>query len=316
MTTIHNRNIIVLGIGRYKPMAKKIAENLAAKAHKKVAVGKLEEKRFPDGERYHRIASDVHNNDVVLVGGTIDDRHTLDMYDLGCAAAKYGAASLHLVIPYFGYSTMERAVQAGEVVKAKTRARLLSVIPECHTGNHVYMVDLHSEGIPHYIEGNLESHHIYAEGVIIDAIKELGGKKKYVVASTDAGRAKWVETLAKKVGVPASFCLKNRDSDGNLSLVAVSAHVKGKHVIIYDDMIRTGGSLIQAAQAYKDAGATGIDVIATHGIFPNNSLKKIKDSGLITNVVVTNTYPQRKGDIIVKPLEELLAKSVLKNLNE
>jgi ribose-phosphate pyrophosphokinase len=92
-------------------------------------LGKVEVKDFPDGERYQRIVSDISDKDVILVAGTISDQDTLELYDLACALVKYGARSLDLVIPYFGYSTMERSVKRGEVVTAKTRARLLSSIP-------------------------------------------------------------------------------------------------------------------------------------------------------------------------------------------
>ncbi len=91
--------------------------------------GEVEVKQFPDGERYQRVLSDVDCREVVLVGGTISDADTLELYDLACTLVSLGAQSLTLIIPYFGYSTMERAVYPGEVVTAKTRAYLLSTIP-------------------------------------------------------------------------------------------------------------------------------------------------------------------------------------------
>src|SRR3954447_24463120 len=95
----------------------------------KLRRGTIEVNHFPDGERYQRVIDDVSGADVVLVGGTVSDADTLELYDLACAIVKYGARKLTLVIPYFGYATMERAVKAGEVVTAKTRARLLSAVP-------------------------------------------------------------------------------------------------------------------------------------------------------------------------------------------
>src|SRR5690606_16978020 len=91
--------------------------------------GSIERKHFPDGERYLRIESDLWGKDVVLLGGTPTDSDWLEVYDLACGIARGGARSLAIVMPYFGYSTMERAVKPGEVVVAKTRARLLSSIP-------------------------------------------------------------------------------------------------------------------------------------------------------------------------------------------
>lgn len=259
--------------------------------------GELEYRLFPDGERYLRILSPVLERDVVVLGGTVSDTATLDLYDLGCGLVKDGAKSLTLLIPFFGYSTMERAVKPGEIVVAKTRARLLSSIPLAESGTRVALLDLHSDGITYYFEGGVVPQHLYAKPVILEAVKELGGKE-YALGSVDAGRAKWVESLANDLGVTASFILKRRLGDRRTEVVALSSAVSGIPVVIYDDMIRTGGSLLGAARAYLEAGATEISAVATHGLFPEHALQRIKDSGLITRVVCTDSHPEalQQGD--------------------
>jgi ribose-phosphate pyrophosphokinase len=252
--------------------------------------GALEIKKFPDGERYMRLVSEVDSRHVVIIGGTVSDSDTLDIYDLASAAVKYGAISLTLVIPYFGYSTMERAVKYGEVVTAKTRATLLSSIPRTSMGNKVILIDLHTEGLPHYFESGIIPVHLYSKTTIIEACKEIYGTD-FVLASTDAGRAKWVESLANDIGVNAAFIYKRRISGSETQVAGINADVKGKNVIIYDDMIRTGGSLISAAKAYMDAGAKEIRVITTHGIFIGEGIKKLKESGIIKSVICTDTHP-------------------------
>lgn len=251
--------------------------------------GEVIVKSFPDGERYQRILSPVDRRDVVLIGGTISDNDTLELYDLACSIEQYGANSLTLVIPYFGYSTMERAVKTGEVVTAKSRARLLSAIPKTGGGNHVLLFDLHTEGIPYYFEGNLRSVHMYCKEVILQASQELGGDN-FILACTDSGRAKWVESLANDIGVDAAFVFKKRLSGEDTEITGINADVKGKNVIIYDDMIRTGGSIIRAAQAYKDAGAAKQFAITTHGLFIRNALGRMQDSKLFEKVVSTDTH--------------------------
>jgi len=111
---------------------------------------------------------------------------------------------------------MERAVKPGEVVTAKTRARLFSAVPLAAAGNRVFLVDLHAEGIPHYFEGGIRPVHVYAKPVVVDLARRLGGDD-IVLACTDAGRAKWVESLANEMGVPASFVFKRR-LDGTLTV--------------------------------------------------------------------------------------------------
>jgi len=116
-----------------------------------------------------------------------------------------------------------------------------------------------------------------------------------VLACTDAGRAKWVESLANDLGVPASFVFKRRLDGSHTELRAVSAQVEHRRVIIYDDMIRSGSSLIQAAQAYLDAGARDISAIATHGLFPGGALTRVLGTGLFQEVVVTNSHPRARS---------------------
>ena len=115
---------ILFAIKDYEYLAEKL---LACADFEK---GELEVSHFTDGERYQRILSGIENRDVILIGGTVTDEATLELYDLESSLVSYGANSLTLVIPYFGYSTMERAVLSGEIVTAKTRARLLSSIPK------------------------------------------------------------------------------------------------------------------------------------------------------------------------------------------
>lgn len=277
--------------------------------------GKIESNVFPDGESYHRILSKVEGRNVVLVGGSIGDKETLEMYDLACALVKCGANALTLVMPYFGYSTMERAVFSGEVVKAKTRARLFSSIPSAANGTRVLLLDLHSEGIPHYFEGNVTAFHLYAKPVILKIIRKIS-QNDFVLACTDAGRAKWVESLANEIGVKPAFVFKKRLSGTNTKTLAVNADVKNQRVIIYDDMIRTGGSLMNAARAFKDANAKEIVAVTTHGVFPQNSLERIKKSGLISKIYCTNSHPaalKLKGDYLnVESVAEIFSNHLVR----
>jgi ribose-phosphate pyrophosphokinase len=274
---------LVLAIEHYEPLARELAALAGTE------LGVVARDRFPDGEHYLRIDDEVNDRDVVLVGGTVDHDATLELYDLACAAVEYGAATLTLVVPYFGYSTMERAVLPGEAVMAKNRARILSSIPRAKLGNEILLLDLHSEGIPHYFEGTIRPFHVYAKPVIEQLARELGGAT-FVLGSTDAGRAKWVESLANDLGVPAAFVFKRRLSGEETEVTAVSAALSGETVVIYDDMIRTGGSLLNAARAYRDAGAGRLIALATHAVFPAGTLDRILDSGLFATIAVTNSH--------------------------
>ena len=278
--------------------------------------GEIEHRSFPDGERYLRIATECADRDVVLIGGTGSDADTLELYDLACGMAYGGSQCLTLVIPYFGYSTMERAVRPGEIVTAKHRARLLSSIPVAAHGTQVFMLDLHVASLAHYFEGAMRPVHVYGKAIVMAAARRLGGTD-FVLACTDAGRAKWVESLANDLGVEAAFAYKRRVSGSATEVTGVSAQVAGKHVVIYDDMIRTGSSLIGAARAYAEAGAAAIDAIATHGIFPGDALARITATGLFGRLVVTDSHPRaqalRGPDLEVERTAQVLVEHLKEN---
>ena len=300
---------ILFHIKQYKYLAERV---LACGDFEK---GELEVSHFTDGERYQRILSDVTDRDVIIIGGTVSDEATLELFDLASSLVSYGAGSLSLVIPYFGYSTMERAVLPGEIVTAKARATLLSAIPRSNRGNRVYLFDIHSEGIPYYFEHGLYPTHVYCKNIITKAALEYGGDN-FVMASTDAGRAKWVESLANELGVNAAFILKRRLKGDHTEVSAINADVAGKTVIIYDDMIRSGGSIINAAKTYKDDGAADIIVITTHGLFVNDGLQKLKDCGIIKKLICTdshiNTCEFRNDEFVdIRSLDELICSTLV-----
>lgn len=246
--------------------------------------GEIERTVFPDGERYHRILSEP-DGQTVLVGGTVSDEETLELFDLAYALIEMGAQELTICVPYYGYSTMERAVKPGEVVKAKTRAIIFSSLP---ARVRLWFLDLHTEGLPYYFDARLRTRHLYAKAVVVEACKRFGGEN-FVLASTDSGRAAWVASLSREIGCDAAFAYKRR-TGAQTSLIGINADVKGRTVVIYDDMIRTGGSLIDAARAYRDAGAEKVFAVATHGVLPEGSVQKLFASQALNAVAVTDSH--------------------------
>lgn len=253
---------------------------------------RVERKRFGDGERYQRIrrSAELVGRHVALIGGTIDDTATLELYDLACQVVDSGAFRLTVVVPYFGYSTMERSTRAGEVVVAEWRANLLSAIPRPPAGIEVVLFDLHSEAIKGFFDHHrVRAHHRYCEPVILKAIQELGGDD-FVLGSADEGRAKWVRSYANRLGVATATILKRRDGEAT-EVEGIGGDVANRHVVIYDDMIRSGGSLVGAARTYQLAGARSIAAVATHGVLPEGAVKRLRESRLLACVAVTDTHP-------------------------
>lgn len=255
--------------------------------------GQLARRYFPDGERYLRILSDLWGKDVVLLGGTPTDADWLEVFDLASGIARGGARSLAIVMPYFGYQTMERAVLPGEVVVAKARARLLSAIPCPEGGTRFFLFDLHTDGIEFYLDDRVMTRHIYGAAVITQKIREhMAGRTDFVLGACDAGRAKWVQSLARDLHVEPAFVYKRRDPDsGGMAVTGINADVRGREVVVYDDMIRTGSSLEQAARSYLAAGATKVHAIASHLVLPGDAYEKLQQSGVFASIMGTDSHP-------------------------
>jgi ribose-phosphate pyrophosphokinase len=308
----------------------------------KFDLGYLGRSNFPDCERYRRYLIDasggvkyapVEDRRAVIVGGTCSDATTMELFSLMFGAWQYGAQSIDCIIPYFGYSTMERAVKPGEIVEAKVRAVLLSSLPRPPAGTRIFLMDLHAEGIEHYFEGGMRTKHVYAaKHVVSKIVKELTDKHEfvigspeleaelaassYIVGSTDAGRAKWIESIAKDLALPPAFAYKARLSGSKTTTLGIIGPVAGKIVIMYDDMIRTGGSAINAAKAYKAAGALAVVLIATHCVMPGNSLQKLQSSGCFEQIIVTDTHPRarmlakKNNHLRVEPVSDLFVSAL------
>lgn len=276
---------LILAIPSYAALAAEIA------AATGWPLGEVERRRFSDGEAYQRLVDDVRGREAVLIAGTPNEADTLLAFDLACAVSRYGAARLTWILPYFGCQTMERAVLSGEVVTAKTRARLLSSVPATPGGNRLLLLDLHAPGIPFYFHDQVHAFHLYAKPLVLEAARAFGGDD-FVLAAPDAGRAKWVQSLANDLDVPAALVTKRRHGDGKVEVTGMDARVEGKTVVIYDDMIRTGGTLLNAAQAYLDAGATRCFAVTTHLVLPGDSEARLTASGLLAGIAGTDSHPR------------------------
>lgn len=250
----------------------------------------IETETFPDGEHYWKILNpeQLRHKPAVYIAGTVDDESIFELYNLASTLVREQCSSLHIVIPYFGYSTMERAVKDGEVVTAKNIANLISSIPQAPLGNFVYMMDLHSLGTQYYFENTIHPIHLTSWNVIKNMLNQFG--KNIVLASTDMGRAKWIEKMGNELHLETAYIMKKRLSGSKTEVIALNAEVKDKDIVIFDDMIRSGTSLIHAAEAYKNAGARDVYVITVHGIFVSEAVDRLKSCGFIKKILCTNTH--------------------------
>ncbi|MCQ2079178.1 MAG: ribose-phosphate diphosphokinase [archaeon] len=233
---------------------------------------------FPDGECYTRIDVEKLDDDVIIVQNTFPDSKFIEMLLLQDAVKKLGAKSITLVIPYFGYARQDRVFKPGEPESAKIMCRHLDL--DC---DRVITVDLHKEAT---LDNFTHAHKdVKAAPVIAEYFKTKGID---MVISPDIGAAGRAKIVGDCMGLPYDHLEKTRLSGTEVRIKPATADVNGKSVLIVDDMISTGGTIIAATAALKEAGAVKVTVACTHGVFVNNALERFNGSP-VDSVLCCNT---------------------------
>jgi ribose-phosphate pyrophosphokinase len=282
-------NILLLATRDTIPLADKVAAEL------QVVCTPMVYKQFADGEIYHAFPCDVSGRDIIIIAATHNDAAQQELVDLIAGGRYWNARSVNVVIPYLGYSTMEQAKPAsGEIPKGITRTRqIFRTRPD-----YVAFLDLHSEAVLHAHAGDVRTRHIWTEEFAADKIRNMG-IDDYVLGSPDYGFSKRVARLAGKLGCPHTAANKDRYDVDKTIVGQLSSAVKGRTAIICDDMIRTGGSMLQTADRCYEAGAGGVMVMATHLVLAGGAREKFIEKG-ITHIIGADTYPGVKSDELLE----------------
>jgi len=287
------------------PLAVKVADQLG------IEFAEMIRKRFSDGERYHAFPTEIAERDLIIVGTTHDDSAHQEVLDLIQGGRYWNAATVNVVIPYLGYSTMERAKpDSREIPKGITRTRQIYRARP----NFVSFIDLHSEAVLHAHTGEIRTKHIWTDRLVVKKIKKLG-LGDFVLVSPDYGFSKRVARLASLLECPHTAADKDRYDTDKTIVSQVSSVVKGRIAIVCDDMIRTGGSIIQTANRCLDAGAKEVYVLATHLVLSGHARERFEQSS-IKQVIGSDTYPGVESDDLldvysVAPLIKKVLKSHL-----
>lgn len=248
-------------------------------------------KRFADGETYHAFPEDVAGKNLIIIGSTHTDQSYQELLDLIQGGRYWNAATVNVAIPYLGYSTMERAKpNSFEIPKGVTRTRqIFRARP-----NYVAFIDLHSEAVLHAHAGEIRTEHVWTDELVTEKIRATG-LENYVLVSPDYGFSKRVARLASKLNCPHTAADKDRYDTDKTIVGQISSVVKGRTAIVCDDMIRTGGSIIQTAQRCLDAGAAQVAVMATHLVMAGNARERF-DKSPIARVIGSDTVPGVESD--------------------
>ena len=287
-----------------KYLAEKICQSLGC------PLGQLLITKFSDGEFAVSYEESIRGRDVFLVQSTFPNSDNLMELLLMIDAAKRASArTINAVIPYFGWARQDRKDKPRVSIGAKLVADLLSTAGV----NRVLTMDLHADQIQGFF--NVPVDHLYASGVILPYLQSLH-LEDLVIASPDVGGSKRANTYAKYLGCPLVLCNKTRARANVIASMQIIGDVKGKNVVIVDDMVDTAGTITKAADLMKEAGTKSVRACASHCVMSGPASERVENSAL-EEIVFTNSIPYNKNCSKVKQLSvaDMFAETIRRVIN-
>lgn len=310
MTMTRKRDWILLSGNSNPSLSQKISDRLER------PLGKMESRRFSDGEIFVEIKENVRGRAVYILQSTCAPANDtlMELLIIIDALRRASAKEINLVIPYFGYSRQDRKVSPRTPISAKLTADLLTVAG----ATRVVSVDLHAGQIQGFFNipfDNLYAMpviHKYIEDKIMPEIKKSGSEM--IIVSPDAGGVERARSLAKRLHANVAIIDKRRTGPNVAKAMNIIGDVEGKTAIILDDMIDTAGTLTEAANAVMDHGAKKVIAAATHGVLSGPAVQRINESR-IEKVIITDTIPlneaaQNSKKIVQLSVAPLLAEAI------
>ncbi|HLK60831.1 MAG TPA: ribose-phosphate pyrophosphokinase [Chthonomonadaceae bacterium] len=250
-------------------------------------LGEIQVKQFSDGEISVQIQESARGQDIFIVQPTchpVNDNlmEVLIMID---AFRRASASRITVVLPYYGYARQDKKVKPREPVTARLVANLISQAG----ASRVLCVDLHAGQIQGFFD--LPVDHLYAGPLIAEYLINEGlYDGKTVVVSPDVGGVARARALAEHLKSPIAITVKRRPEPNQVEIMEIIGDVQGKVCVMVDDMIDTGGSIVQGAEALIERGASEVHACCTHAILSGNAIERIHCSPL-RSLVITDTIP-------------------------
>jgi ribose-phosphate pyrophosphokinase len=280
--------------GRAHPeLAEKICSHLGVK------LGDQQISHFKDGEIYTQIKENVRGRDVFIVQPIVKpvNQNLMELLVMTDAFKRASAHRITAVTPYYAYARQDRKDKPRVPITAKLVANLITAAGV----DRVVTVDLHAPQIQGFFDVPLDN--LIAAPIIIDYIKKLSIDNLTIV-SPDAGGVERARILAKVLGAQIALLDKRRNKPNEAEILNIIGEVKGRNCFIVDDMIDTAGTLVKAAETLVNNGAVSVRAAATHPIFSDVAIERIKDSKLI-EVIVTDSIPLSDDAKKVKKISQL-----------
>ena len=285
-----------------------LAEKICASLN--CPLGNMNITHFADGEFAVSYEESIRGAHVFLVQSTFPNSDNLMELLLMIDAAKRASAkSVVAVIPYFGWARQDRKDKPRVSIGAKLVADLLSVAGI----DRLITMDLHADQIQGFF--NIPVDHLYASAVFLPYIQSLQ-LEELVIATPDVGGSKRASTFSKYLGVPLVLCNKSREKANEVASMQIIGDVKGKNVVLVDDIVDTAGTITKAANIMMEAGAASVRAIASHCVMSDPASFRVQESGL-TEMVFTDSIPYTKKCAKVKQLSiaDMFAETIKRVMN-
>ncbi len=250
----------------------------------KIELGRSKVSTFSDGEVQVEILESVRGTDTFVVQPTCPpvNHNLMELLIMTDALKRASAHRITVVIPYYGYARQDRKV----VPRTSISARLVADLITTAGASRVLAVDLHAGQIQGFFAIPVD--HLLALPIQLDYLKDIKGD--ITIVSPDAGGVERARELAKRLNASLAIIDKRREKANVSKVMHIIGDVKGKVAIILDDMIDTGGTLVQAAEAIMENGAASVYACCAHPVLSGQAVERIRKSPL-KELIVTNTIP-------------------------
>ena len=293
-----------------RPLAEAIAKYLD------IPLAQADVRRFKDEEIFVTIEENVRGEDVFVLQSTSYPANDNLMELLICidALVRASAKRVTAVIPYFGYARQDRKVGGRTPISAKLVANLITTAG----ADRVLTMELHAGQIQGFFD--IPTDNLFCTPVIETDIRQKYKVEGLMVVSPDVGGVVRARALANRLGASLAIVDKRRERPGESEVMNIIGDVQGRRCILFDDMIDGGGTICNAAEALKNAGAESVSAYAAHGVLSNGSAKRIKES-VLEECVVTDSIQPSKDSLACKkirfvPVARLMGEAIRRIANE
>ena len=285
-------------------LSKKIAQNL------KLKLVNSNIKRFADGEIYVEINENIRGNSIFVIQSISTPANDNLMELLICidALRRSSAKNITAVIPYFGYARQDRKVVPRTAISAKLVSNLIT-----NAGAHrIVTVDLHAGQIQGFFDIPVDN--LFSTPIFSKHIKKYISNKNIICVAPDVGGVERARALGQKLNIGLAIVDKRRSAPGKSQVMNIIGNVKGKNCLLVDDIIDSGGTIVNGAKALKEKGAKDVYVYVTHGVLSGNAVEQINNSKIkkliLTDTIDNSNKIKKSSKIVVLSISNLMAEAI------